>query len=128
MTTSNAHTGDPFSLESLTAAVNSVPYRPGQISASGLFDEDGVSTTMISIELRDGKLSLVEPSARGGPGETTDDENRQKVPFNIPHYQRDDAIAADEVQNVREFGTESQLETVEGVSTGRRSGTRLTLP
>lgn len=114
MTTPNAHTGDPFSLESLTAAVNSVPYRPGQISASGLFDEDGVSTTMISIELRDGKLSLVEPSARGGPGETTDDENRQKVPFNIPHYQRDDAIAADEVQNVREFGTETQLETVEG--------------
>lgn len=110
----NAHDGDPYSLESLTAAVNSVPYRPGQISASGLFDEDGVSTTMISIELRDGKLSLVEPSARGGAGETTDDDNRKKVPFIIPHYQRDDSIAADEVQNVREFGTESQLETVEG--------------
>lgn len=109
----NVHTGDPFSLESLTAAVNSEPGRPGQISASGLFTEDGVSTTIVSIEMRDGKLGLVEPSTRGGPGETTDDEARKKVPFNIEHYQRDDSINADEVQNVRAFGTEDQLEVIE---------------
>lgn len=114
MTAPNVHTSDPFSLESLTAAVNAVPYRPGQVSASGIFDEDSVSTTMISIERRNGKLGLVEPSARGGPGETTGDEDRNKVPVIVPHYQRDDSILADEVQNVREFGTESSLETVEG--------------
>lgn len=67
---------------------------------------------MLSIERRDGKLGLVEPSERGGPGETTDDENRDKVPVIVPHYQRDDSIKADEVQNVREFGTESSLETI----------------
>ena len=109
----NVHTGDPFSLESLTAAVNSEPGRPGQISASGLFTEDGVTTTIVSIEMRDGKLGLVEPSTRGGPGETTDDETRKKVPFTIEHYQRDDSINADEVQNVRAFGTEDQLEVIE---------------
>lgn len=114
MTSQNVHTSDPFSLESLTAAVNAVPYRPGQVSASGIFDEDSVSTTMISIERRNGKLGLVEPTARGGPGETTGDEDRNKVPVIVPHYQRDDSILADEVQNVREFGTESSLETVEG--------------
>lgn len=114
MSTANVHTGDPFSLESLTAAVNSVPYRPGQISASGIYEEDSVSTTMISVELRDGKLALVEPSARGGPGETTGDEERTKIAVEVPHYQRDDAVLADEVQNVREFGTESTLETIAG--------------
>lgn len=108
----NIHTADPFSLESLTAAVNSEPYRPGQVSATGIFEEDSVTTTMLSIERRDGKLGLVEPSERGGPGETTDDENRDKVPVIVPHYQRDDSIKADEVQNVREFGTESSLETI----------------
>lgn len=113
MTAPNAHTGDPFSLESLTAAVNAKPYRPGQVSATGIFDEDGVSTLNISIELKDGKLGLVEPSARGGPGETTSDENRKKVPVIIPHYQRDDAVYADEVQGVRAFGTEDMLETIE---------------
>lgn len=110
----NVHTGDPFSLESLTAAVNAVPYRPGQVSASGLYEEDSVTTTMVSIEQRDGKLGLVEPSARGGAGETTDDETRKKIPVEIPHYQRDDSINADEVQNVREFGTENTLEALDG--------------
>lgn len=110
----NVHIEDAFSLESLTAAVNAVPYRPGQISATGIFEEDSVTTTMISIERRNGKLGLIEPSERGGPGETTDDEDRTKVPVNVPHYQRDDSILADEVQNVREFGEESSLETVIG--------------
>ncbi len=110
----NVHDADPFSLESLTAAVNAVPYRPGQVSASGIFQEDSVSTTLISIEQRDGKLGLVEPSQRGGPGETVDDENRKKYPIAVPHYQRNDAVLADEVQNVREFGTEASLETVVG--------------
>jgi hypothetical protein len=110
----NVHIGDPFTLESLTAAVNTIPYRPGQISARGIFEEDSVSTTMISVELRDGKLGLVEPSNRGGPGETTGDEDRKKVPVEVPHYQRNDSILADEVQNVREFGTETSLEMLTG--------------
>ncbi|MCC0033764.1 MAG: major capsid protein [Hoeflea sp.] len=114
MPSPNVHIEDAFSLESLTAAVNAVPYRPGQVSATGIFEEDSVTTTMISIERRNGKLGLIEPSARGGPGETTGDEDRTKVPVNVPHYQRDDSILADEVQNVREFGEESSLETVIG--------------
>ena len=65
MSAPNVHTGDPFSLESLTAAVNSEPYRPGQVSASGVFDEDGVTTTMISVEKRDGKLALVRQGEAG---------------------------------------------------------------
>lgn len=106
--------GEGFTIESLTAAINSEPYRPGQISATGLFEEDGVSTTRISIEMRDGKLSLVEPTARGASGETTDDENRTRIPFDIDHYQRDDSVLADEVQNVRAFGTTDTLETIQG--------------
>lgn len=109
----NVHTGDPFALESLTAAVNLGSYRPGQIGASGLFEEDSVTTTIVSVELRDGKLSLVEPSERGGDGETVGDEGRNKVPFEVDHYQRDDSIKADEVQNVRAFGSENTAEVLE---------------
>jgi hypothetical protein len=105
--------GEGFTIESLTAAINSEPYRPGQISASGLFEEEGVPTTRISIEERNGKLSLVEPSKRGGPGETAGDEDRDLIPFDIDHFQRDDSVLADEVQNVRAFGTPDQLETIQ---------------
>jgi hypothetical protein len=105
--------GEGFTIESLTAAINNEPYRPGQISASGIFEEDGVDTTRVSIEQRDGKLSLVEPSKRGGPGETVGDDSRSLIPFDIDHFQRDDSVLADEVQNVREFGTTDQLETIQ---------------
>jgi len=104
---------DGFSCQSMTAKVNKEPFRPGQIGALGVFEEDGVTTTIVSVEERNGKLSLIEPSERGGPGETTDDEDRNLIPFEIDHYQRDDAIKADEVQNVRAFGTEGDLETVD---------------
>ena len=105
---------DAFSLVSLTAAINKNKYRPGQITATGIFAEDGVTTTTVYIEQRDGKLGLVEPTERGGPGETTGEEGREMVPFRVPHYERDDAMLADEVQNIRAFGEEGDvLETVE---------------
>ncbi|EYD71804.1 major capsid protein [Limimaricola hongkongensis] len=105
---------DAFSLVSLTAAINAEKYRPGQIGATGIFNEDGVTTTTVFVERRDGVLGLVEPTERGGPGETTGDDGREAVPFRVPHYQRDDAVLADEVQNVRAFGSEQELETVAG--------------
>lgn len=109
----NVFENDAFSLESLTAAVNREPYRPGQVSSLGIFDEDGVSTTSVSIEERNGQLSLVEPTLRGGPGETVGGEDRKKRLFPIDHYERNDTIKADEVQNVRAFGTTDQLETLQ---------------
>lgn len=109
----NSHTGDPFSLESLTAAVNNEPHRPGQVGASGLFQEDSVTTTIVSVELRDGQLSLVNTSPRGGPGETSGDGDRRKIPFTVDHYERNGSILADEVQNVRAFGSEDQAEVLE---------------
>lgn len=105
---------DAFSVHTLTAKINEQPYRPGQISDSGLFSEASVSTTIVSIELMAGNLSLVEPSVRGGPGETIGDDKRRLIPFEVDHYQRDDSVTADEVQNVRAFGTESEVETVQG--------------
>ncbi|WFP74505.1 major capsid protein [Mesorhizobium sp. WSM4906] len=121
--------GDGFTVESLTAAINNEPYRPGQVSASGIFEEDGVTTTRISIEQRDGKLSLVEPTKRGAAGETVGDDDRSLVPFDIDHFQRDDSVLADEVQNVRQFGTTDQLETIERrvVRKGARHAQDLTM-
>lgn len=103
---------DAFSVQTLTAKVNDEPYRPGQIGASGMFEEAGVTTTIISVEERDGALSLVEPSERGGPGEAVGGGSRGLIPFEIDHYERNDMVKADEVQNIRAFGTESDLEQV----------------
>ncbi len=95
-----------FSVVGLTALVNKQPYVPGQIGKSGLFESDGVTTLHVAIEEKHGDLSLVAPTPRGGPGETTDNEKRNIRDLRIPHYQRDDSVMADEVQGVRAFGKE----------------------
>lgn len=112
MPTLDIFNDDAFSVQNLTATVNEQPYRPGQISSSGMFEEDSVNTTIISVENQKGQLSLVEPTERGGPGETTGDGSRGLVPFSVPHYERDDAVKADEVQGVRAFGSETEVEQV----------------
>lgn len=104
---------DAFSVVSLTAAVNKLPFAPGQIGRLGIFHEEGVDTLTILVEMQNGQLALVAPSNRGGLGETIEGTKRNIRPFQIPHYQRDDAMIADEVQGVRAFGSASQVQTVQ---------------
>lgn len=109
----DAFEGDAFDFTTLTASVNNEPFVPGQVGDLGIFEEEGVTTTDLAIEERDGTLELVGESARGGNGETVakDYERVRKLP--IPHFQRDDAILAEEVQGRRVFGTTDTRETVE---------------
>lgn len=115
MATLDIFNDDAFSVQEMTAKVNKATYRPGQVGDSGLFHEDGVRTLVISVEEKDGKLGLVEPSERGGPGETADHEKRNLIPFRLEHFQRDDSVNADEIQGIRAFGMESEVEQVEDV-------------
>lgn len=103
-----------FSVLSLTDAINKVKFVPGRVSSMGLFTESGVAQTSIAIEEKNGVLSLIAPSGRGGPGTMVDRGRRSMRSISIPHYQIDDAVMADSVQGVRAFGSETQLETVMG--------------
>lgn len=102
-----------FSVLALTAAINNQPFVPGQLGATGIFDEDGVAVTTIKIEENNGTLALIEPTPRGGPGQTIGDDDRRVIPFEIDHYEINDAVLADETQGVRMFGSDDQLETVQ---------------
>ncbi|MEX5515712.1 major capsid protein [Pseudophaeobacter sp. 1A09344] len=102
-----------FSVLALTAAINNQPFVPGQLGATGIFDEDGVAVTTIKIEEHNGTLALIEPTPRGGPGQTIGDDDRRVIPFEIDHYEINDAVLADETQGVRMFGSDDQLETVQ---------------
>lgn len=113
MPTLDVFNGDAFSLQSMTAAVNQLPEVPTIVGSLGVFEENGVTTTSVSVEKQDESLTLVDRTARGGPGEAVGGETRNIRDFRVPHFQRDDSVMADEVQNVRAFGTESTLETVQ---------------
>jgi hypothetical protein len=104
---------DAFSVVSLTDAINKVPYVPGRAGQVINWDEQGVPTTTIMLEEYQGSLQIINPSPRGGPGATTAKEKRTARNLTIPHYEHNDAVMADEVQGVRAFGQETQLQTVQ---------------
>lgn len=106
---------DAFSVTSLTDFVNDLKYRPGRIGELGLFSTSSVATTSIAIERIGDILQLVKPSPRGTPGETRDQPKRNIRSLQVPHFQRDWSVMADQVQGVRAKGSETAVETVQQV-------------
>lgn len=105
---------DAFAVVPLTDTINKIKFVPSRIRQMGLFDEQGIATTTAGIEEQSGALSLISPTPRGGPGVTLDKERRKLRSILIPHFEINDAIMAEEVQGVRQWGTESQTQTVQG--------------
>lgn len=103
---------DAFSVVRLTQAINEIKFVPGRIGELGLFDVDSQDVTKISIEKKGDILILVPPSQRGGPGTTVEKDHRDIRVLQVPHFEINDAVYAEEVQNVRAFGEERALETV----------------
>ena len=115
---------DAFSLTTLSDAFIKAPYKPGRIGALGLFRSRGVATTSIVIEWKDGRLSLIQTSPRGGPGSNIGSEKRKAESFLVPHLEREATVLADEVQNVRAFGSENAAEGVQALVNERLADLR----
>lgn len=103
---------DGFTLLSLTAAINAIPYTPTTIENSGLFQSSGISTLDVSIE-SDGKtIGLVSVQPRNAPGQVVLGDKRTIRTIKVPHLPERATIMADEVQSVRAFGSENQAQAV----------------
>ena len=77
-----------FSMVALTDAINKMPYVPGRIGQLGLFREQGVSTTSVMIEEREGSLNLVETTARGAPAIQNTTNKRKARSLVVPRWQK----------------------------------------
>jgi hypothetical protein len=105
---------DAFGVQSLTKAINDLPHQPTRIGELKLFTESGITTTALSIERRGQSLSLVPAAQRGNArGLVNPRDKRRMIPFNTVHLPQSDAVIADEVQNVRAFGSETEVESVQ---------------
>lgn len=120
MATLDIFKDDAFSLSSLTAAIQNVPYQPGRLETLGLFGTpEGVNTLSVMIEQYDDVLALVPVSQRGGPASQMTRGTRKLHSFTLPHLKPEESLLADEVLGVRAFGTESEVETIANL-VGRR--------
>jgi len=110
---------DAFGVDLLTQTIKELKHKPSRISELGLFEEESTDVTKIAIEKKGEILSLIPPTPRGGPGVTLDKEKRDLRILEVPHFEVNDAIYAEEVQGVRAMGQEAALETVAGKVTQR---------
>jgi len=111
----NIFDNDAFNMQTLTQAINERDFVPSMIRNMNLFRSRGVTTTTIAIERKGTSLELIPTSPRSAPpGELVADK-RNLRDLRIPHLAKTATVVADEVQNVRAFGSETELETVQSV-------------
>ncbi|MDQ7990175.1 MAG: major capsid protein [Candidatus Dactylopiibacterium sp.] len=115
----NIFQDDAFSLASLTAAIQSVPYAPGRISASNLFTDRPINTLDAYIEQENGVLELLPVVPRGAPAARVDPAKRVAKSFRVPHVPAEDLVTADQITGVRAFGSETEVEAVARVVANR---------
>ena len=106
---------DLFGVTALTTAINKLPFVPNRIDEMGLFSTKSVTTTTVVVEERLGKLMIVPTAARGAMPNVASNAKRKARSFVVPHIPLNDSIKADDVQGVRAFGSETELETVAGL-------------
>uniref|UniRef100_UPI001CC405E5 major capsid protein n=1 Tax=Burkholderia diffusa TaxID=488732 RepID=UPI001CC405E5 len=113
---------DPFTAISLSDAVQRNPYQPQGLGALNIFEPNPIRTKALGIEERTGKLVLIPFSQRGAEGTQRTTEKRDMRYFEVPRLMHDDTLYAEELQGIREFGTESILMQVETEVARRLSG------
>ncbi|MEO5337967.1 MAG: major capsid protein [Magnetospirillum sp. WYHS-4] len=119
MPTLDIFNNDAFSAVQLTGAVEKIPYRPQFLGSLGIFDPVPVRTTTIAIEKRENTLALIKTSDRGAPLEEGTTTKRDIRDFRTTRIAKGDRINADEVQNMRASGSETELQTVQAEVAGR---------
>lgn len=111
-----------FSMVTLTDAVNRSPFNPGFLASLNLFSVKKIATTAAAIELKAGSLGLIPTTPRGGPISEGSREKRDIYYRDTVRIAKGDTIKSDEVQNVRAFGTESELMGVMRLVNDRLNG------
>ena len=106
--------GNAFRMWELTRGLENIPFRPGLVRSLKLFVFRGIRTRQFGIESRNGVLSLIPFSDRGAPAAQGTGDEREMRDFRTRHLKKEDTIWASEVAGIRAFGSESELQQVQG--------------
>ncbi|AXF86648.1 hypothetical protein DTO96_102403 [Ephemeroptericola cinctiostellae] len=105
---------DNFHLTTLTQAINNVAVPSKFLSGLGLFEESPIDTTTVAVEIQDGEIVLVANKPRGADGTAVGGSLRgAPIILTASHLPATADILADVIQNIREFGTGSALESLQ---------------
>lgn len=113
MATMDVFTGDAFSSIELTTALERVPFQPSWLGSLNIFEPRPVRTETVAVERRGNQLALVQTSQRGAPLPQATTQARDIRDFRTVRVAKGDRINASEIQNIRQFGSESELQQVQ---------------
>lgn len=113
----NPFENDAFSMTSLTESINILPNNYGKLEAMNLFPQKSVRTRNIAVEEMNGVLNLLPTQIPGGSATMGTRGKRKMRSFTIPHIPHDDVVLPEEVQGIRAFGSETELQAMANVIT-----------
>jgi len=108
----NPFATDAFNMVALTTAINKIPNNYGRLEQLNLMPAEGVRTRTILIEEMSGVLNLLPTMPVGAPGSLGTQGKRKVRSFVIPHIPHDDVVLPEEVQGLRAFGSENDVEAL----------------
>lgn len=111
----NPFDNERFSPVALTTAINKRDNEYNLLGQIGLFNGGGgLDTDVVKVETRNQRISIVETSPRGTPAPKSDTPDGRNVRL-LPTFRhaRTHNVLASEVQGVRMFGSDNQMETVD---------------
>lgn len=103
---------DAFSVTRLSKLIVDVPRVPTKIGDMRLFSEYGIDTLTMMIERQGSSLRLVPTAPRGGVRQPVSLGPRKLIPVAAVHMPQSGSMMADEVQGIRVFGSETEVEAV----------------
>ncbi|MEO1720998.1 MAG: major capsid protein [Pseudomonadota bacterium] len=119
----NIFESDPFSTVTMTDALQRVDFQPTMIRSLINFTPVPIRNEFVSVEERDGTLSIIQTSERGAPPEKRGPTEKRKLRvFKTPRITKQDTITASEVQGIRAFGSETELMQVQAEVARRLNG------
>jgi Phage major capsid protein E len=113
---------DAFKLQTMLPAIEGLDYLPQRLGQLEIFTPTPVRTAKVSIESRDGHLSVIPTSLRGAPLEQRTTEKRNIREFKTVRIAKGDRINADELADIRAFGTETETQAVQAEINRRLAG------
>jgi hypothetical protein len=109
----DAFRADAFSSTSLTSAVDKMGYVPQFLgSIPGLFVDVPIRTTTVWIEERSNSAALIQTTERAAAPKQRGGEQRGARAFRAMTLGEGSRIMADELQNIRAFGSETEVKSL----------------
>jgi hypothetical protein len=121
MATMDVFKGDAFTMMSLLAAIKNVDYKPNFLGSLNLFQDAPQRTRTVAIESVDETLALVSTSQIGAPPSQMSANKRKVRNFSTVRLAKASEIKAEELQGIRAFGSESELQQAQAEVASRLS-------